>query len=42
MEQEVRERLRTLAADAEAERVVLDRRLQELGRRTEQSAPTRN
>lgn len=42
LEQEVRERLRTLAADAEAERVVLDRRLQELGRRAEQGSPTRN
>lgn len=35
MELEVRDRLRTLAADAEAERAVLDRRLQELSRRTE-------
>jgi hypothetical protein len=42
MEEEVRERLRRLAADAEAERAVLDRRLQELGRRTEHSEPVRS
>jgi hypothetical protein len=41
-EQEVRDRLRTLAAEAEAERSVLDRRLQELGRRAEQSEAVRN
>ena len=41
LELEVRDRLRTLAADAEAERAVLDRRLQELSRRAE-SEPARN
>ena len=41
MEHEVRDRLRTLAAEAEAERSILDRRLQELSRRTEASEPVR-
>jgi predicted NBD/HSP70 family sugar kinase len=41
VEHEVRDRLRTLAAEAEAERSVLDRRLQELARRTETSEPVR-
>jgi hypothetical protein len=40
IELEVRDRLRALAADAEAERAVLDRRLQELARRAE-SEPVR-
>jgi hypothetical protein len=41
MEHEVRDRLHTLAAEAEAERSVLDRRLQELSRRAEASEPAR-
>ena len=40
IEHEVRDRLR-LAAEAEAERSVLDRRLQELSRRAETSEPVR-
>ena len=42
VELEVRERLRTLAAEAEAERAVLERRLQELSRRAEPSEPVRH
>jgi hypothetical protein len=42
LEIEVRDRLRTLAADAEAERAVLDRRLAELSQRAEQSEAVRN
>jgi hypothetical protein len=38
---EVRDRLRTLAAEAEAERSVLEQRLAELARRAEQSEPVR-
>ena len=41
LELEVRDRLRTLAAEAEAERSVLENRLQELSRRTETSQPVR-
>ena len=41
MEHEVRDRLRTLAAEAEVERSDLDRRLQELSRRAETSEPVR-
>lgn len=41
LELEVRDRLRTLAAEAESERAVLDRRLAELSRRAEQSEPVR-
>ncbi len=41
LELEVRGRLRTLAAEAEAERSVLENRLQELSRRTETSEPVR-
>jgi len=42
VEQEVRDRMRALAADAEAERAVLDRRLQELARRAEPSESIRS
>lgn len=41
IEMEVRDRLRTLAAEAEAERSVLDRRLQELARKAEPSESIR-
>jgi hypothetical protein len=42
LELEVRDRLRTLAAEAEAERAILDQRLQELGRRAGQSEALRS
>ena len=42
VEQEVRDRMRALADDAEAERAVLDRRLQELARRAEPTESIRN
>jgi hypothetical protein len=41
LELEVRDRLRTLSAEAEAERAILDQRLQELGRRADQSEVVR-
>jgi hypothetical protein len=40
-ELEVRDRLRTLAAEAEAERAVLDRRLEDIARRAEPTEPVR-
>jgi hypothetical protein len=42
LELELRERMRTLADEAEAERAALDRRLQELSRRAEESISARN
>jgi hypothetical protein len=39
LELELRERIRSIADEAEAERAVLDRRLQELARRAEESLP---
>ena len=42
VEQEVRDRMRALVADSEAERAVLDRRLQELARRAEPTESRRN
>jgi hypothetical protein len=39
LELELRERMRSIADEAEAERAVLDRRLQELARRSEESLP---
>lgn len=42
LELELRDRLRKLAAEAEAERAVIDRRLQDISRRAEQSEPVRN
>ncbi|HEX2291842.1 MAG TPA: hypothetical protein VHH55_00920 [Gaiellaceae bacterium] len=41
LELEVRNRLRTLAAEAEAERSILEQRLKELSRRAEQDEPVR-
>lgn len=41
LELELRERIRTLASEAEAERVALDRRLQELSRRAEDTISAR-
>ena len=42
LEMEVHDRLRSLAAETEAERAALDRRLAELSRRAESSEPVRN
>ncbi|HEX7255785.1 MAG TPA: hypothetical protein VF236_07645 [Gaiellaceae bacterium] len=42
VELEIRDRLRALADEAEAERAVLDRRLHELSRRADSSEPVRN
>lgn len=41
LELEVRDRMRTLTAELESERAILDRRLQELGRRADQSEVVR-